>query len=88
MTKQKQPGARAEELAAKALGNAVWSVDGPNFRQQVIDALREYGAAVRKRDAELCRAEIAPGASKSEFEAGSNTGCHLCAAAIDREPLP
>lgn len=82
---------RAEELAAEALGNAVWSVDGPNFRQRVIDAITKYGQEVRRRDAEVClnrerrKWEILTGHADGKCE---GFGPLDCAAAITKEPLP
>jgi hypothetical protein len=51
-------------------------------------ALAEYGEAVRAEARKVCNANIAPVASRSEFEAGRNNGCHDCAAAIEKMKLP
>ena len=54
-------------------------------------ALREYGAAVRKRDAEICREVDERGPVCDDpvvFEAIHESGEEGCAAAIEREPLP
>jgi hypothetical protein len=44
--------------------------------------LAEYGAAVRKRDAEICRGQML------RADVRHNHGVFACAAAISREPLP
>ena len=48
--------------------------------ESFLAALREYGAAVRARDAEICSNEWA----NTQYPRGAN----YCAAAISREPLP
>jgi len=53
------------------------------LRQPFKDALAEYGAAVRQRDAEICINV------KSRMIRNEITGpWDACAAAISREPLP
>jgi len=57
----------------------------PAAKGDFLAALKEYGAAVRKRDAEICRGlddvETSPGFYR-------NANSDDCAAAIEREPLP
>ena len=70
---------KAEELAQKFIAETSATglddgIDSPD-RIALIELLREYGAAVRARDAEICRDNL-PYAYQ------------FCAAAIAREPLP
>lgn len=52
---------------------------------QFLAALHEYGQAVRKRDAEICRGlPMVPGTGLRDFEPNGGD----CAAAISKEPLP
>lgn len=65
---------KAEELARglfNCLSRDRYLTDAEHDR--IVAALREYGAMVRARDAEIC---------------GIDTGANWCAAAISREPLP
>lgn len=68
---------KAEELWEK------YAIDEMIDRAPFLAALREYGAEVRKRDAEVCRNERDDGAGNSH-----NFACEDCAAAIEWEELP
>lgn len=77
---------KADELWEKyaSFSGNKYSVSIDDF----LAALQEYGEAVRAEARKVCNANIAPGASRSEFEAGRNNGCHDCAAAIEKMELP
>lgn len=71
------PSKMAEELA-RGLFNCL-SRDRyltEKEHDRIVAALREYGAAVRARDAEICRDD------------GYGQDGHLCANEIEGEPLP
>lgn len=53
-------------------------------KPQFLAALAEYGAAVRKRDAEICRDEISGNEPSGK---GGRFGALDCADAIEREPF-
>ena len=74
---------KAEELWEKYLTRPDGDIDFVG-RADFLAALREYGAAVRARDKELCREKIDPEWPNDDI---SNMASD-CAAAIDREPLP
>ena len=72
-----------DELWEKYVGNGVMIT-----RDEFLAALSEYGqhigAAVRKRDAEICRSIFYDPAWHSELKRGAQN----CAAAIEATPLP
>lgn len=65
------------------------AVVGPNMTAAILASLREYGAAVRARDAEIADGMVG-GICEDESHGGSShDACAIqCAAAISREPLP
>lgn len=60
--------------------------NGPHFtKAEFLAALKEYGEAVRKRDAQLCLESNVSIRNTMAYIGDINNDC---AAAIDREPLP
>ncbi len=57
-------------------------------KRDFLVALAEYGAAVRKRDAEICRQECLVDGLDTSDDIAYNLAVSDCAAAISREPLP
>ena len=57
--------------------------------QSFLAALKEYGEAVRKRDAEICTNtwQSASNERPDYLQNQISHGCFVCAAAIEREPL-
>lgn len=81
---------------APHMPDALWekySGDGYMVEDEFLAALREYGQAVRKRDAEICRknAEFFGNAADSELHplhVRERETYINCAAAIEQEKLP
>ena len=73
---------RAEELWEKYTGDG--GLDGAHRRVSKSDflaALKEYGAEVRKRDAEICK-------GYAEYSSNPMNFAENCADTIEGEPLP
>lgn len=77
------------ELLPQSFESVTWdtpgvgSIDIEEFAQRIVAALREYGAEVRKRDAEVCRTH-----QPKPLTVGGIIERESCAAAIEREELP
>jgi len=83
-----------DELWEKYSSTLIYRNDGEMKTFQTMDkqdfsfALAEYGAAVRKRDAEICRQECLVDGLDTSDDIAYNLAVSDCAAAISREPLP
>lgn len=74
---EKQPGVSDEGVMLIAM-----------TKQSFLAALREYGAAVRARDAEIARSECLVDGLDTSDDIAYNLAVADCAAAIVREELP
>ena len=84
---------KAEELAIKLQDDLI-DMDSPgDIVIHLMSALHEYGALVKKRDAELCREkakkiETGKATLRMQHHSGAVIGMGMCADIIEQEKLP
>lgn len=74
---------KAEEIAEEVANEIMVGMQDRDDIKRIAVALREYGAEVRKRDAEVCRTH-----QPKPLTVGGIIERESCAAAIEREELP